>query len=381
MRTDLLLIAGTVSAVAWACSSSADVPPTATRSLEDASPPNLMLVVGAGRASGASVHSALLTGLSPAALGFDPDPEDPGKEALHSTLFPEVRIFPEVLRRAGYFTVRRGPARHNLSAGGVDPADELAQPGLLGAWDMAGADANWRRTLGESCTVGFGCGHVLVELVPGQEDTVDPDKPFFMLVNTVSDPHRATAEIDHLLAELDADGMVDDTIVLVVDLAEPGGPVVGAWRGRAADGMVPDAPVSVLDIAPTVLSLAGVPAPSYMIGQTIIRPDGTMTLPSDAAARGSDQHVEALPWADGSPPVAASPDGRPTGGLFHVAPYVTLRCDTDGSTIVYTTELAPPFYWRLYRGPFRMRFWTLHAQCGRLGYLDSDVVAYEFDIE
>ena len=48
---------------------------------------------------------------------------------------------------------------------------------------------------------------------------------------------------------------------------------------------------------------------------------------------------------------------------------------------MYTTEREAPFYWRLYTGPFRMRFWTLRMQCGRLGYRDSEVVRYEFDIE
>ena len=80
-------------------------------------------------------------------------------------------------------------------------------------------------------------------------------------------------------------------------------------------------------------------------------------------------------------PVAATPAGYPTGGLFHVAPRVDLQCATEGSTVVYTTEHEAPFYWRLYTGPFRMRFWTLRFQCGRLGYRDSDIVVFDFDIE
>jgi len=91
--------------------------------------------------------------------------------------------------------------------------------------------------------------------------------------------------------------------------------------------------------------------------------------------RGSTQ------WHDQVVPQAADPRGYPTGGLFHSAPQVELWCDTEGSTIIYTTERVSPFYWRLYTGPFRMRFWTLRTKCGRLGYLDSDVTTYEFDIE
>ena len=56
-------------------------------------------------------------------------------------------------------------------------------------------------------------------------------------------------------------------------------------------------------------------------------------------------------------------------------------CKTEDATVIYTTERVAPFHWRLYMGPFRMRFWTLRFQCGRLGYRDSDVVSYDFDIE
>ena len=69
------------------------------------------------------------------------------------------------------------------------------------------------------------------------------------------------------------------------------------------------------------------------------------------------------------------------GGVFHVAPRVELSCETEDGTIIYTTERVAPFHWRLHTGPFRMRFWTLRFQCGRLGYRDSDVVTYNFDIE
>ena len=130
------------------------------------------------------------------------------------------------------------------------------------------------------------------------------------------------------------------------------------------------------------LDLAGVPVPSYMTGRALIGPDGEARA-SVAGTRLAQSAAlpQSIPWPKGIPPRAATPAGRPTGGLFHVAPIVGLGCDTEGSTIVYTTELVAPFYWRLYTGPFRMRFWTLRVRCGRLGHLDSEVVAYDFDIE
>ena len=397
------------SLVAGACGGLVDQSQVDAGPLADPGPPNILLIVGdrpgavaggllaevadhgvrftkmasVGPASRGSVRSALLTGLSPTALGLHredkPTRETEPRDMLTATLPLEVRVFPEFLRRAGYFTVRRGRALHNLSVGAPDTAAELGQPGLLGAWDVAGADANWRRTLGEPCTASFGCGPVLVDLLPGQDNTVESDAPFFMLVNAAQTP---TPDIDRVLAELEADGHIDETIVLVMDIREQNGSVVVGWPGRWTESGVRDDPVSVLDMAPTVLSLAGVSVPSYMTGRVLIGPDGEAPRPvTDTPLAKSTAPSQSSPWASGVPPVAATPGGRPTGGLFHVAPIVTLGCDTEGSTIVYTTELVAPFYWRLYAGPFRMRFWTLRVQCGRLGYLDSEVVAYEVDIE
>ncbi len=244
---------------------------------------------------------------------------------------------------------------------------------------MAGSDANWRRTLGEPCTVSFGCGRV--DLLPGRENTIESDVPFFMLVNAETDAGIVTADIHRVLAALKTDGLIDRTIVLTMDIGEQGGSVVVGWSGRSMNDSSRDEPVTVLDIAPTVLSLAAVPVPSYMTGRVLIGADDEPPTPTDDVPSRSTGAPLLAPWMEGVPPVAATPRGRPIGGLFHVAPVVTLRCDTEGSTIIYTTELVAPFYWWLYTGPFRMRFWTLRVRCGRLGYRDSDVVRYDFNIE
>ena len=138
------------SLLAAACGGSVGQSPNVDL-LEDLGPPNILLIVGdqtgavtggaaagiaddgvrfakmasVGPASRGSVRSVLLTGLSPASLGLDREDIPEGEDELNGSLtavpFPEVRVFPEFLRRAGYFTVRRGRAMHNLSAGGGTP--------------------------------------------------------------------------------------------------------------------------------------------------------------------------------------------------------------------------------------------------------------------
>ena len=343
----------------------------------------------------ASARAALLTGLRPAALGLDVG------TARRVPPRAGVRVLPEQLRRVGYYTSRAGPPRHDLRPvrgrpvdivhvdGGVHeaaralsvPVEELAQPGLLGAWDAAGPDADWRgrkKDWESPCTVSFGCGGARS---PGP-------RPFFALFNADADSGGEGRVLDGQVARiveaLEADGLLEDTVVFLIGAGAT--PTVAVrWPARIADAVDPDAPAGLLDLAPTALALAGVTPPGYMEGRAPAGLVRKARAQADAAAgrrgtAGAPDDFASAP-APAEAQVAATPDGYPTGGLFHVAPRVDLRCDTAGSTIVYTTEREAPFYWRLYTGPFRMRFWTLRFQCGRLGYRDSDIVRFDFDIE
>ncbi len=363
----------------------------------------------------AAARAVLLTGARPATLGLD---ETTGRLAAPPPA--GVTLLPERLRRAGYYTSRAGPPRHELAAGGGEPVEvvrvdggvhaaararpvpaaALAQPGLLGAWDAAGPGADWRgrdKDWESPCTVSFGCGGARS---PGA-------RPFFALFNVDAGGAGRGQALDEQVARvveaLAADDLLEDTAVFLIGASGPAPAAAVRWpAGVAADE--PDVPVSLLDFAPTALALAGAPVPAYMEGRVLAGsgrqgpragPAPAAAAPAALAQRGTGRNpgAPAQPGAGagadpvfpaptpGAPPVAATPSGYPTGGLFHVAPRVELRCATEGSAVVYTTEREAPFYWRLYTGPFRMRFWTLRFQCGRLGYRDSDVVTHDFDIE
>ena len=366
----------------------------------------------------AAARAVLLTGARPATLGLD---ETTGRLAAPPPA--GVTLLPERLRRAGYYTSRAGPPRHELASGGGEPVEvvrvdggvhaaararpvpaaALAQPGLLGAWDAAGPGADWRgrdKDWESPCTVSFGCGGARS---PGA-------RPFFALFNVdaggAGEGQALDEQVARVVEALAADDLLEDTAVFLIGASGPAPAAAVRWPAGVAAAGEPDVPVSLLDFAPTALALAGAPVPAYMEGRVLagsgrqVPPAGpapAAAAPAAPAQRGTGMHpgapaqpgAGADPGADpvfpaptpGAPPVAATPSGYPTGGLFHVAPRVELRCATEGSAVVYTTEREAPFYWRLYTGPFRMRFWTLRFQCGRLGYRDSDVVTHDFDIE
>jgi hypothetical protein len=361
----------------------------------------------AGVSDPASVRAILLTGASPAALGIDP-----ATGRLTAPPPAGVAVLPAQLRRAGYYTSRAGARRHRLAAGrggtvdivhvdgGVHEAaralpvavEELAQPGLLGAWDAAGPDVDWRgreKDWESPCTVAFGCG--------GARNS--GPRPFFAQFNLdadgASEGESREARVAGILGKLAAEDLLESTAVFLVAANEAAPTVMIRWPARIGSSSEEGGPISLLDLAPTALGLAGLSAPAYMEGRSLVRSDESVAagrparaVPPRAADAAADEvRIRGLAGAAASvplqaeAPVAATPAGYPTGGLFHVAPVVELACATEGSTIVYTTEHETPFYWRLYTGPFRMRFWTLRFQCGRLGYRDSDIVTYDFDIE
>ena len=313
---------------------------------------------------GPSDRSALLTGVDPVLL--KPFPA------------PEVRMLPLLFRHAGYYTSREGKSYHNLGVTKVSRPQQMvkriealsAAPGaVLGAWDGAGPEADWtgkNKDWDLPCTVSFGCGG------RGRGEL-----SFFSLFN-LEPASNVELQVSSILDALDEDEAVEATAVFLIAMSAGSGRVgVRFPQNFSHRGVVET--VSLLDLAPTTLSMAGLAVPDYMTGRNVMVADDKNVVPDieDYASAS----VKAVDRETFPAPVSATPTGYPKGGLFHVAPRVELSCETPGSTIVYTTEREAPFYWRLYRGAFRMRFWELRFQCGRLGYENSDVVLYEFDIE
>ncbi len=329
---------------------------------------------------GVAGRSAILTGMYPAAIGIH-------RSGVTAVPPPHVRSVAETLRAAGYFTTFASHHRETAALGDAfrPPSRDDAPPGAervpLGSWDQVGAEAHWRHR--------------------------DRRQPFFAVIDLSEASTNASAgdqQIAQILEELDADNLARNTAVFAFaepDLSAPFGartlteadlqiPLAVRWPGRIPAGTVRDDPVTTVDFAPTLLALGGVPVPDDLPGRAFLDRAGTDGPPSadplTEVRRALDDRmasvdVPSVDVPDGEHPTAPRPESYPRGGIFHVAPRVSITCPTEGAVIEYTTDSHEPFQWKLYTGPFRFVDWQLQFRCGRLGYHDSEIVKYEFDVE
>lgn len=236
----------------------------------------------------APARTAILTGRYPFRLGASP-------MRTRVPLAPELGVLPELLREAGYHCTNRSKTDYNV---------ELSRE----VWDESSGDAHWRDR--------------------------DPGQPFFAVVNLttthesrirkrphepVHDPagvhlpaywpdhpdvrrdwaqyHDEVTEMDGQvagwLAQLEEDGLADDTIVFFYGDHGSGMPRHKRWLYEGglrvplivrvperfahlaphAGGTRTDELVAFVDLMPTVLALAGVEAPEDLDGRAFLGPD------------------------------------------------------------------------------------------------------------
>ncbi len=230
---------------------------------------------------------ALITGLYSATAG-------PAHHMRATAKIPSfVRAWPELLRRAGYYTVNNVKTDYNAA---VD---------LAATWDDASPHAHWRnRPAGAPFFAQFTTLTTheasVFSQTPGQTKPEDVEIPAFCPDTPVTRTDKAQyydriaqmdGELAQRLAELEADGLAEDTIVFY--FSDNGGvlpdskrfanerglrvPLVvripAKWSrlAPASPGSAIDTPVNFVDLPPTVLALAGVRAPRYMQGSSLLR--------------------------------------------------------------------------------------------------------------
>ncbi len=234
-------------------------------------------------------RTAIITGLLPHATGGH-------NMRSEVPLPPGVRMFPALLREAGYYTSNNVKEDYN-------------HPTPSGVWDDSSQKAHWRgRRAGQPFFAVFNSvtthesqvrrrPHVAVHdparvrVPPYHPDTPEVRQDRAQYYDKLSE---MDAEIGARLRELEADGLADSTIVFYWGDHGVGLPRGKRWlypagldvpiivhvperfRHMAPAGYAPgstnDRLVSLLDLGPTTLSLAGITPPAVMQGRAFMGP-------------------------------------------------------------------------------------------------------------
>ena len=206
---------------------------------------------------------------------------------LYSAVIPPfVKCFTEYLRKAGYYCTNNYKTDYQFAA-------------PVTAWDANSRKATWKnRKTGQPFFAVFNdmvTHESRIWMNADLEQTVNPKKvpvPPFFPDNTIvrTDIARNYSNIELLdqhigkkLDDLKQAGLLDKTIIFF--FSDHGGPLPKEKREYTEDGLhVPfmvrfphgkgagyvNDMISFVDIAPTVLSLAGIPIPDYMQGQAFL---------------------------------------------------------------------------------------------------------------
>ena len=211
---------------------------------------------------------------------------------------PWMRYFPAYLRDAGYFTTNNAKTDYNAAV-------------LPGTWDENGPKAHYRnRPAGKPffAVFNFNESHES-SMHKRQPLTTDPAKvrvPAYLpdtpevradIAQYYDRVTEADRKIGEILAGLEKDGLAEDTIIFYY--SDHGGVITRSKRFLYENGthpalavrfpkkyqqLAPGAPgsrstelVNWVDLAPTVLSLAGVPLPGYFQGRAFA---GTARAPA-----------------------------------------------------------------------------------------------------
>jgi uncharacterized sulfatase len=234
----------------------------------------------------APARTTLITGVHAPSLG--------ALNMRSKVKLPEgMRLFPQRLREAGYYCSNRSKEDYNFH-----------KPGKI--WDFSGGKGHWRQGAEEQpffSVFNFTISHESRIRTRPHEAVHDPKKVPLPAYHPDTPEVRQDwaqyhdkisemdAQVGGVLAQLEADGLADDTIVFYFSDHGSGMPRSKRWpynsglhvpmlvhfperwahlapEGYEAGG-VSNRLVSFVDLAPTVLSLAGLSIPGYMQGAAI----------------------------------------------------------------------------------------------------------------
>jgi arylsulfatase A-like enzyme len=236
-------------------------------------------------------RSAIITGMYQTSVGTQHmrtigDPKYQPVPSYSAVIPYYVKCFPEYLRKAGYYCTNNEKQDYQFEA-------------PVTVWDENGPAASFRnRSAGKPFFAVYNFFITHESQLFGRKDSllVDTDKvsvpPIYPdtkavrhdIARNLTNIERMDSEVGELLQMLKDDGLYDNTIIFFYsdhggalpwmkrEILERGThiPFVIRFPGAANSGTVNDDLISAVDFAPTVLSLAGVPIPSYMQGQAFL---------------------------------------------------------------------------------------------------------------
>lgn len=248
-------------------------------------------------------RSSIITGMYQNSIGTmhmrtlqgDPFPHRSSPIKSYSAVLPEpVRCFPEFLRKAGYYTTNNSKEDYQF----VPPVT---------VWDESSPKAHWRKRPRADSPF-FSIFNLMIThesqiwsrekeplLVKPEEVTVPAYYPDTQTVRhdiarNLSNAMRMDSIVGTIIKQLKDDGLYDNTIIFFYSDHGDGLPFVKREvydrglrvpmivripeqfrvKGSKPAGSVDDQLISFVDLAPTVLSLAGVPIPAYVQGQAFL---------------------------------------------------------------------------------------------------------------
>lgn len=221
---------------------------------------------------------------------YDTYPAKTGLPKEYNVVPPaEIRCFPEYLRAAGYYTCNNEKTDYQFAA-----------PPTV--WDESSKNASWRnRPAGKPffAVINFTTTHESQVWARSKNPLrVDPAKvplpPYYpdntIVRNDVARHYSNVSELDdqvgEVLRQLEADGLLDKTIVFFWTDHGDGlpffkreiyrrglhVPLIVRFPNQAQAGTRSQRLISAIDLGPTVLSLAGIPTPKQMDGQAFLGP-------------------------------------------------------------------------------------------------------------
>lgn len=235
----------------------------------------------------APARTTIITGMWPTSLG--------AQHMRSEVRLPDnIPLFPQLLRAAGYYCTNNAKEDYNL-----------IKPGKI--WDESSNKAHWRNRKNKQpffAVFNFQTTHESqirtrphqaqhdasqVSVPPYHPDLPDVRRDWAQYYDKIE---QMDQQVGGVLKQLEEDGLADDTIIVYFGDHGSGMPRGKRWlyqsglhvpllihippkykslaQGLKSEGSTVDELVGFIDLAPTMLSLAGIPVPETMQGRAIL---------------------------------------------------------------------------------------------------------------